>query len=144
MGFPRAESRGELNVSSRDVDPADWVYFAPHLAPEARVFDFVLFSDGVSEVDGQAPSSDQSPITNGKLGFHAEDEYLKDSDQDDSDASKRPGNQDGAGLSDEIRNDGRSCSAGSLEREALLLLDVAKEQDPVSKEVRQNSEERPN
>ncbi|RMJ17991.1 hypothetical protein CDV36_002318 [Fusarium kuroshium] len=135
VGFPRRHSHREPDVSSPDADPADWTYLAPHLAPEARVFNFDLFGEGVVPTDVGTPSIDNISVASSGSSFQLEDGDVGDIDQNNSEKPQDPRNADGAWRSVEFSRQERSCSAQGLRQEAHFLLDVSKEQDPASKEA---------
>jgi hypothetical protein len=115
VGFPKAQSEAEL---SGGVEPNRWVYLVPHLVPESRVFDFVLFGDNVV-ANGALPAAHPSDLS-------TNDAKLEESNQS-SEPSKEPEKQDHA--------ERRTCCAEGLEKEAYLLLDAAKEDNPTNREV---------
>ncbi len=123
VGFPCTESRDELGGSQRDVDSTNWINQVPHLVPEARVFDFTPFAAGVAGLDRQPPSPGNTVDDNADVNMSEGD--LQETDQDESESLDEHSDQGDAESS-------REC----VEREALLLLDAVKKQDPKIKKVR--------
>ncbi|KAI0850010.1 hypothetical protein F5Y00DRAFT_261112 [Daldinia vernicosa] len=113
-------SRHDLDASLKDLSSADWVYLMPHIASEAQVFDFALFTSHTAIVDGRAASSRLSSVPG------------NESDLDVKGQSPKGSKQDGLQVPNKPRYE-RSCSAEGLEEEAHLLLSVVKNQCSQSK-----------
>ena len=127
MGFSQTRSDLELNLSPPDYDHLDFVSLVPHLVPEARVVNFDLFNDDSASADGTISASEEK--------FHDTDPPavgldLEENIENDTEILEERRNQDIKATSK------RYCSAQSLEKEAYILLDEAKEYEPARQQVR--------
>ncbi|KAI1126079.1 ankyrin repeat-containing domain protein [Nemania abortiva] len=120
VGFPYTDSRrAELDLKPKQIYPGDWLHLAPHLAPEANVFDVALFSNNSPKEQNQRPPV----IHEGTLG--SEGTGLK-AELDVTESSNSP--------SEDVNTDG-PCSTGVLQHEARSLLNAVKTSDPTSIEL---------